>query len=323
MKKEKIMKEFLHTIDCDLFEMDKNSLTVKSKDGVKTLPIPIKFATIDNQNKLEYKESSIGYRINVVGKRTIQKNEINFFDLSLRKSKTIPLTFTSEVHQNDIKNFITIGKITSKDFCNYRKEQGDKITSIIFSENENEKQLELTISKPRMERKIIIKRIFQNKKSMGVLVVIENGEEVFKERLEINVVDEYFTALAYRLRSLIEESNKKIEELNKNIFEMVFAYNRAASDFLNLVRNSNKSNNIIDMLLVTYFTNTFSNLKRRARRHQDKVTLDERGGWQEDYTDCQEQQELKRYKSYLSSSAYDDQKGIDVSLQRKIPAKKE
>ena len=92
-------------------------------------------------------------------------------------------------------------------------------------------------------------------------IVKENNQEVYRQELKSNELEEYFKALAYKSKSIVERVNDGVKTLNSNIYEMVLDYYDFATDFLNIVNNSNSSNDVIDILFEKYFNNSVLNKK--------------------------------------------------------------
>ena len=92
--------------------------------------------------------------------------------------------------------------------------------------------------------------------------------------LKDNEIDNYFQALAYKLKNIIEQANNGIRTLNNNIFEMIFEYHKGVAEFLNIVNNSIDNNEVIDILFEKYFSNiTLSKNIETEMSHQRKLTL--------------------------------------------------
>lgn len=67
----------------------------------------------------------------------------------------------------------------------------------------------------------------------------------------------------------------------------------------------------------------FQNIDKMRNPHiRDCISLSERDGHIEDYSIYQEQKDLKNYKQYINSSAYDDVKETELEIKKEMTLSK-
>lgn len=268
---ERILSEFLSVIDFKLCSFDNNNITIQDiknpEELNQILNLPIDFTSNDNlrvfrSNKIK---NDI-YYINVLNtkypKVPFSKNGIESFDIRIRKKDSGSEAFSSELFHNDSLYTMLIGKHSIEKYLCYREFASDEIIEIDYNLDSNNRKLEIyNRILPNKDKKIVITENISGAKHNAVLLVKENNQEVYRQELKSNELEEYFKALAYKSKSIVERVNDGVKTLNSNIYEMVLDYYDFATDFLNIVNNSNSSNDVIDILFEKYFNNSVLNKK--------------------------------------------------------------
>lgn len=206
---------------------------------------------------------------------SIANNGIDSFNLRIIKDNEKD-GFYSELSNNDSLYINSIGKIMDYNFVSYRKiDNNGIIINVSYAVDGNNRSLEMSSNFcKKNDRKLCIKEYINNDQHGAVLMVKENNQEFYKQEIKSNEIDNYFQALVYRLKAIIEPSNNAIRTLNNNIFEMIFHYYNIGTEFLNMIDNSISSNEIIDCLFEKYFGNIPLNKKIETEiSYQKTLTL--------------------------------------------------
>lgn len=283
MDSQKIIKEFLAVIDFKLCSITNDCINIQdiknANEFNQILVLPIDYTS--NDKLRVFRSSKLNndcYCIDVLNTKNhkvrFTKSGINSFTISIKKDKVNDYFSSALDHDNSL--YITyIGKISNHDYINYRKCDDNGIIDIFYGLDDNNRHLEIySRVSPRNDRRICVIEKISNGQRVAVLIVRENFQEVYKYEIKDNEIDNYFQALAYKLKNIIEQANNGIRTLNNNVFEMMFDYYNVAKEFLNIINNSMSSNEIIDSLFEKTFSNTTLNKKIETEiSHQKKLAL--------------------------------------------------
>lgn len=347
---EKMISEFLSIIDFKLCSIDEDSITIqdiKNMDELnQVIALPIDFTSADNlrvfkSSKLDNDDYYISILNTKYRKVPFSKNGIDGFNMSIRRNSPFSKDddlFSSEIFYNGSLYITFIGRSSEQNYSSYRKCNNlGEFIDIIYNLDEKDRTLEISSHiSPMANRKIYISENISN--HHATLVVKENEQEVYKQEIKDNEVEDYFKALAYKGKNIVEQANNGIRTLNNNIFEIIFDYYDIATEFLNIINDITSSNKIIDELFEKYFGNSslnndsksnknakklVDNIDKMKSPHKSEISCSERFGTIEDYTQYQEQKDLNNYKTFINSSAYDDIKEAEseISHQKKLTLK--
>ncbi len=283
MELQKIINEFLDVIDFKLCSITDDSINIQNKRNTdelnKILILPIDYTSDDNLRVFRSsKLTNDCYYISALNtkysKVPFSKNGIDSFTISIKKDNDNDY-FSSELYHDDSLYVTHIGKIFGHNSLSYRKCDDNGIIDIFYGLNNNNRNLEISSHCfPSFDTRIYISENATNTQHTAVLVVKENDQEVYRQEIKDNEIDNYFQALAYKLKNIIEQANNGIRTLNNNIFEMIFEYHKGVAEFLNIVNNSIDNNEVIDILFEKYFSNiTLSKNIETEMSHQRKLTL--------------------------------------------------
>ena len=295
---ENIIKEFLSVIDFELYSINKDNINVqdiysinednitvqdnnKSDKNINELTLPINFTSSDSLRVFQIsKLTDDNYYINIANtlypEVPFSKNGIESFNIYIRKETSQSKNrevFSSQLIHNDNLYITTIEKSLKKDIISYRLGTYDEFIDIDCWKQEDGRELIINTSSIPIsnQKQIYITEKNINGKRQAVLLIRENHQEIYNQKLEDKEIEEYFCSLLHKIKYIIEQSNNGIKTLNNNIFNIVFNYYDISKELLNILQNSNNSNQIIENLFETYFYNTSLNTKTGTKTK--KLTL--------------------------------------------------
>lgn len=268
MELEKMIGEFLSVIDFKLCTMDKDSITVEdinNKDALnQELKLPIDFKSDDDLRVFRSSKLNNDYSIEVLNtkypKVPFSKNGITSFNLGLRKNKnssTDDEVFSAELFYDNCLYLTFIGKDLGQNYSSYRKCGREEFIDVVYSLTDDSRKLEIFshIKSNHTDRRIYIEDKVIDNKHVAVLAVDQNYQEVYRQEIQDNEIEDYFQSLAYKSKDIVEKANESIKTLNNNIFDMVFSYYDIATQFMDVIHNSTGSNEVVNELFEKFFNN--------------------------------------------------------------------
>lgn len=108
-------------------------------------------------------------------------------------------------------------------------------------------------------------------------------------------------------KPISKSMEEKLKIANENANKKI-----AANNIIYQQSNSHSSEHVI--LSSTNASRFYENIDKMKSPHKAEITSSERFGSIEDYSEYQEQKDLKNYKSFINSSAYDDVKKVETEM---------
>ncbi len=118
-------------------------------------------------------------------------------------------------------------------------------------------------------------------------------------------------------KKYLEKNGVKSKPISINTRKKLQQANDIANEKI-ILKNAINNQNIAHSheTITTKALELVENIDKIKSPHKMEITSDEKFGSIEDYTLSQEQRDLKRYKEFINSSAYDDLKDIEVEISK-------
>lgn len=324
------VEEFLKVIDFDLCVVDEKGITIHDKHNEESLnyvlEFPIDFKSNDNMRIFRCNQSDKYYTINVMNaiypKQPFIKNGIEMFKLGWRNgvfSSKEDDVFSAEIfHDGSLYNSF-IGRILGKNQVSYQKLNHEESINVLYRIDSEKKFIIVFNADKKAERRISIQVPIENKSQKAVLCVEEEKQEVYRQELETEEVEDYMHSLFYKAGNIIMETHEGIKTLDSTIFDKVFDCYDIAKEYRNIMNHSKASNDVINELFKKYFDSDEFKIEETWIETMNKVAarltpIQRRKFLEEHEQSIQEQmQELKRqeYESEVAQMQLEEEENFD------------
>lgn len=256
--KEKIIKEFLETMDFELCKISEDEIIVcDRKSSAKlneVLNLPAGFNSEDNLRTFRCsKLDTSDYFIEALNAKypdiSFVKNGISGINLTMRKNEKDNY-FLSQLFYENALYTTTIGSDALTNYVGYKVNNEDEITTIDYEVQENNRKLRINIRQD-IEKNICIQEKHTESKHTALLKIEVNHQEVYCQELEENEMEVYLGALAYKASTLVQKANQTLKTLNGNLYSVVFSYYPITYKFMELMENA-CSNEEVEQLYDEY-----------------------------------------------------------------------
>lgn len=268
--KEKIIKEFLESIDFELCKISEDEIIVRDRKSSaklnEVLSLPTDFNSGDNLRTFRCsKLDTSDYVIEALNAKypdiSFSKNGISGINLAMRKDEKDNY-FLSQLFYENALYTTTIGSDALSNYIGYKVNNEDGIITIDYEAQEKDRKLRISIRQD-IEKSICIQEKHIENNHTALLKIEVNHQEVYCQELEENEMGSYLSTLAFKASTLVQKANQTLKTLNGNLCSIVFSYYPITYKFMELMENA-CSNEEVEQLYDEYMN--FESMKRSLNK---------------------------------------------------------